>query len=506
MVEKPDIEFLKKQAKDLKRRIVRGDKHALARFAAVHKQAHANNRADNNHANCLHVIAVENGYENWPKLKLSIETRMMTRKQRIHHLELALFNGQFHLVEKLFSLDPALADANFGLQIALCKRDVVFAQLDTDPSMATARIGDKTALLHLCYSKYFQHKPSVIDDMLAIAERLISMGANVDDTYAWSDGSPLSALYGALCHADNHQLAALLLSHGANPNDDESLYHATELGHHQALHLLMKSGVDINANHHWIRMLDFDDLAGAQLLLENGANANPVMPDGTIVSTLHHAIKRGRDGRFARLLIQYGADTQCLENGHTAYGFAYIHNNQSMLDALVDLGCKTELSQAELFMGALTRGDRQVALTMCESNTDILGQLHPKDLEIPSALAIRPNTEDALRIMRDVGIDLNTVDDGFGMPPVHSAAWFGQAKNLTFFLTLKPDLEQTNYYGGTVLGTAIHGSFNCPDRLQGDYIACIEMLVEAGSKILPDQGHLIMGSEEVCLFVEDLAQ
>lgn len=70
-----------------------------------------------------------------------------------------------------------------------------------------------------------------------------------------------------------------------------------------------------------------------------------------------------------------------------------------MLDALTELGCKTELSQAELFMGALTRGDRQAAMKICDANADILGQLHPKDLEIPNALAIRSDTRDALGLM-----------------------------------------------------------------------------------------------------------
>lgn len=268
-----------------------GNTQAHARFTAIHKDAHVDRTAEINHANCLHVIAVDNGYENWSKLKLSIETRMMTCKLRINLLGLALFNGQSHLVEKLLTLDSTLGDANFGLQIALCKREVVFAQLDTDPSLATAGVDDKSALLHLCYSKYFQHNTSIIGDMLAIGERLIDMGADVNDSYAWSDGSPLSALYGALCHADNLRLAELLLRHGANPNDGESLYHATELGDHEALRLLMQYGLDVNANHHWIKMLDFDDLTGAQLLLEYGANANPKMPDGAVVSTLHHAIK-----------------------------------------------------------------------------------------------------------------------------------------------------------------------------------------------------------------------
>ncbi len=54
----------------------------------------------------------------------------------------------------------------------------------------------------------------------------------------------LSVLYGAIGHGNNMALGPWLLEHGANPNDNESLYHATEPGHHAGLGMLLAHGAD----------------------------------------------------------------------------------------------------------------------------------------------------------------------------------------------------------------------------------------------------------------------
>ncbi len=56
-------------------------------------------------------------------------------------------------------------------------------------------------------------------------------------------------------------------------------------------------------------MLDFDNLEGAQLLIDYGADPNEFAPDHPsgepipTISALHQAARRGRDGRFAELLL-----------------------------------------------------------------------------------------------------------------------------------------------------------------------------------------------------------
>ncbi|MGH1352574.1 MAG: ankyrin repeat domain-containing protein, partial [Methyloligellaceae bacterium] len=259
MVDKPNLEYLKKTAKALKKQADDGNVQALERIIAVFTSPPDRLKL----ADCQHVIAHEQGYESWPKLKFSIEARNMTRVERIQQLIMALYYGRFHIIDRLLEMDATLGDAHFGIQVALYKKDAVFAALEQEPALVSRLFGPRSAFLHLCYSRYCQHKPEKTEDMLAIAKYMIELGADVNDSYKWEDGSPLSALYGALGHANNIKLAELLLENGANPNDGESLYHATELGHLDGLKLLMQYGVDASSDHHWIRILDFDEYEGA---------------------------------------------------------------------------------------------------------------------------------------------------------------------------------------------------------------------------------------------------
>ncbi len=69
----------------------------------------------------------------------------------------------------------------------------------------TRKYGPGTAILHLVFSKYIQTVPEREADMLVIAWMLVEAGADVNDGYCGlpnSDG-PLSALFGAIGHADN---------------------------------------------------------------------------------------------------------------------------------------------------------------------------------------------------------------------------------------------------------------------------------------------------------------
>ena len=106
--------------------------------------------------------------------------------------------------------------------------------LRDDPTCAVTAAGLALPLLHLCRSRMFTVWPDKADDAIAIAEMLAVNGADVN---AGSEhaGGQLSPLYCALGQAGHMDLAAWLLGHGADPNDGESLYHATELGHADGL-------------------------------------------------------------------------------------------------------------------------------------------------------------------------------------------------------------------------------------------------------------------------------
>jgi hypothetical protein len=54
---------------------------------------------------------------------------------------------------------------------------------------------------------------------------------------------------------------------------------------------------------------------------------------------------------------------------------------------------------------------------------------------------------------------------------------------MEYLLGLGPDLTHQNGYGGTVLSTIIHGSENCPQRMERDHVTCIILALDAGVSV-----------------------
>ncbi|MEO0930442.1 MAG: hypothetical protein AAFY14_07295, partial [Pseudomonadota bacterium] len=230
------LDALRRQAKTLHKSYQRGEREAITRVNVVNpRDSGPLKRAD-----FLHVIARENSFASWPQMKIAVETQGMDRAAKQQRLKLAIYHGQVQVVQQLMWDTPDLADDNFGLQVALFNLDAVREVLATDPAAAIRAYGPRRPILHLAFSKMLQIWPEREADMLAIAELLLAHGADVNDGFPHEPGSDhkLSALYGAIGHANNMALGRWLLERGADPNDNESLYHATELGHHEGLKLL----------------------------------------------------------------------------------------------------------------------------------------------------------------------------------------------------------------------------------------------------------------------------
>jgi ankyrin repeat protein len=344
------IDFLRRQAKLLRRDFARGGTRAVERVHAVFPDA-----VTLRHTQALHVVAREKGAASWPQLKLSIEIASLGRFERADRLKHALFVGQDRAVAALLHADPTLPSENFGLVCATYDIDTVRRTLAEDRQAATRIVGVRSPLLHLAFSKHFKARPDLEDAMIAVAEALVAAGADVNDGCPSGPGTEhcLSALYGALGHAGNLRLAEGLLERGADPNDHESLYHATELGHVDGLRLLMRHGVETKGANALVPSLDFDDIEATRMLLEYGADPDEKVsehPGGQPVDTipvLHQAARRGRDGRYVVLLLAHGAGGQALWKGHSAYALARMYGNVGLAEALADLGLDTPLDRFE---------------------------------------------------------------------------------------------------------------------------------------------------------------
>ena len=493
------LDRLRRRAKALKKAFAAGDAEAVARARAVLPDVQALK-----HADALHIVAREEGHASWPKLKLAFEIAAMDRAGKADRLKIALYFGQHWVVERLLADDPALVHDNFGLEIAALDEAAVAARLAADPGSATRMIGVRSPILHLAFSQAWRHLPDGAARSVRIAEALVAAGADVDDSYPAEPGSEhrLSALYGALGHAGNLDLARWLLERGADPNDNESLYHSTELGHSDGLRLLLGHGARTQGTNALLRAMDFDDLEMVELLLSHGADPNEGVaqhPSGqppVVIPGLHQAARRMCSAPIARALIAHGADGTAPYQGHTAYALARMRGNRAVAGVLEEAGQATELSETEALLAAAADGP-------------VEGRVDPASLTdetrriLTRILGFEGTLDHVKRLVR-LGIDPDWTDEQ-DMPAIHIAAWEGHRDAVDYLLGLDPDLGHRNMYGGDLMGTVIHGAEFCPARDRRDHMACTKAILDAGAPI--HRSDIVgCGVEELAEFLTDWAE
>ncbi|MDJ1006458.1 MAG: ankyrin repeat domain-containing protein [Paracoccaceae bacterium] len=493
------LDRYRREAKKLRRAFEAGEEAAWARVRAVLPEA-----TSLRHTEALHVVAREAGEASWPKLKLCAEVAEMDREKRAERLKMALYFGQHWVTEALLSADPNLEDDNLGLQIALYRADKVAEALARDRGAATRLIGVRRPILHLAFSQHHSGPGADRDGMLSIAEMLVDAGADVNDGYPAEPGSEhlLSALYGALGHAGNVTLARWLLERGANPNDNESLYHSTELGHHEGLDLLLAHGADPTGTNALLRAMDFNDHLAVEKLLAAGADPNegwvPDHPSGQPVdhvTALHQAARRMNDAKMARLLLDAGADPAARFDGLTPYEMARVYGNAEVTDEIAAAGGAVDLPPEIARLARIADGE-------VLSGEYIDPARLPDELRnMVRAILHQPGALDHVRRLIEAGLEWDRPDD-MGLTPVQIAGWEGLPEVMAYFLSLKPDLSHINGYGGTLLSTIIHGSENCPERETRDHIGCARLALEEGVA-LPRPAIELAGQPEMAAFLAD---
>ncbi|MEM9318851.1 MAG: ankyrin repeat domain-containing protein [Pseudomonadota bacterium] len=495
------LDRFRRQAKDLRKGHEAGDARAVARLKNFPPRR---DHEPLKHADYLRTIALEQGFLTWPALKLAVETQGLDRAQKQQRLGRAMHFGQFWVVDQLLAEAPDLAEGNLGLACGFYDLDAVRAAIAEDAAVATRKAGFGPPLIHLCRSKMIHHVPDREAAMLAIADLLLAHGADVNagvPAYVDSDYN-LPPLYYALGHAGNVVLARWLLQNGANPNDNESLYHATELGHRDGLKLLLEFGAEPNGTNALLRAMDFHDHEAVELLLAHGAQAddyNDAHIAGEapwVVPALFHAARRMVDARMVKLLIDAGARPEREFEGATSYGHARVFGHQMLAQTIAAKGPVPALSAEEEMLAAAAEG-RPVASYIDPARLPAAYE------NLIRALIWLPGKLDHVKRLVAIGVPYDRPDSE-GLTPVQIAGWEGLPEEMAYLLSLKPDLGHVNGYGGTLLGTIVHGSENNPARGGRDYIACLRLALVEGVA-LPKRTIELAGDPECAAFLADWA-
>ena len=397
------------------------------------------------------TVTCEEGFASWADFSDACANGAAVRRRMARRLRIALFYGQDWKTDELLAADPTLAHADLGIQIALRDAKTVLSRIKDDAPAATQPIVRRRPIIHLCFSRYWRRGAKADQAGIAIAEALLENGADVNDGFPWVPGSPhrLSALYGAVGHAGNMPLARWLLENGADPNDNESLYHSTELGHSDGVRLLLGFGAQVDGTNALLRALDFNDHESVRLLLKHGGSPNapadghPSGEPSMAAPAMHQGARRHCDREMARLLLAAGADPQLTFGGHNAYATARIYGNGGFAAALAEHGCPTRLDAHESLLAQIADGEFPDGASIDRRLlTGETKSLHLNLIQCPERLA---------HVQRLVAFGWDPdAEDGMGATPLHLAGWQGLPDTMRWLLTLKPDLEHVNGYGGNL--------------------------------------------------------
>src|SRR5690349_12311479 len=251
--ERPDLEQLKRQAKDLLRSAKAKQGDALARFRSLPAFTHHHDDATLAAAVALHdaqsVIAREHGFPSWTALAERVEEMTLGFDAAVVQFIEAATEVQPARAERLLQLFPRIAGASFYTALLLGDVAEVERRLSERASLATELGGPRSwaPLLYLCHTSLEFGAPARRDGLVACARALLARGADANARYPWlHHGVQRAALWGAVCVTQLLPLARLLLEHGANPNDGVTLPLAASGGNLDALELLHANGANVN--------------------------------------------------------------------------------------------------------------------------------------------------------------------------------------------------------------------------------------------------------------------
>jgi ankyrin repeat protein len=286
---------------------------------------------------------------------------------------------------------------------------------------------------------------------------LLARGADPNEP-GRAEYGPASALYGAAGVVHDPEKTRVLLEAGADPDDGESLYHATEVPDTTCLRMLLEHGAETRGTNALAHALDYEPLDAARLLLEHGADPN----EGALIA---HAVRRGRGPEAVRLLAEHGGDVN-RPGGETwrgdvplrtPYQHAVLRARDDVAEALRELGADTSVADEDLAVASLDPAGLPTAFDVDQQEALILAALRGRLDEVVDA----------------VGVGFEGVVGGSPEGTLlHHAAWVGAPELVRRLLDRGADPRG-------VLGWAAHGSqyHESPGR---DYVAIAELLVAAG--------------------------
>jgi ankyrin repeat protein len=273
--------------------------------------------------------------------------------------------------------------------------------------------------------------PSRSEAFLRAARALLDGGAD-PNTGFWTTGKfpeYESALYGAAGVAHHAALTRLLIERGANPNDDDAVYHAPEGDDLGAMQVLVETGkvTPENLSLMLIRKHDWHDPEGVKYLLAHGADPNLKRPRGWY--PLRHALARNNSLEIIELLLDHRADPHLRDEGTSAIELAARRGRGDVLAALLKRGVALDLTGVDRLIAACAMDDAATIREAAQREPQLVAQLLAQGATLLAEFTSTWNTAGVRRLL-DLGVPVTSLYKGdgyFDIAPrstaLHVAAW-----------------------------------------------------------------------------------
>lgn len=194
----------------------------------------------------------------------------------------------------------------------LCDERRVATILKKDPALAITPDENGWSPLHFCAASALPlANEKLAESQRRIATMLIDAGADVNATYLYGREWPIPVLFYACGYHDNPALTELLIRRGADPCDQESVYHASDEGHADCLAVIERLTDRKKLATECTRCLPVQLLwkrtRGIPWLLVHGADPNAIHPRHGR-NALHAALAAGCAPATIEALLRAGAD------------------------------------------------------------------------------------------------------------------------------------------------------------------------------------------------------
>lgn len=392
----PSLERFRRGARRLQRAVRDGSDDGHDEALALVSRLHPNGRPLDATTFALtaaqHVVARQVGFSSWPRLRAYLHTAEDLRRDPTvvsdgdpvsHFLSLACLTysqvdgpARWSAAGEILRAHPDLPERNLYVAAAVGDASAVLAHLRDRPDGARERGGPFgwTALFHVACARVPQRDP------LGTARLLLDAGADPDAGYLWL-GLPTPFTVLTLCfgegeagpgrqprHPAGAELAEVLLSRGADPNDAQTLYNrmsgrddghlrillAAGLGHgdggtwHRRLGEALESPLEmVQRQVDWARDRGFAERL--ELLAAHGFTSgrppdvpSPWRPDGPEPPIASAGTPDG-----VRALAEAGGDLDALVDGRTMLHHAAWIGDVELVRALLDCGADPDVLDAE---------------------------------------------------------------------------------------------------------------------------------------------------------------